>query len=132
MSDDIVEQAGKDVKSLAKDYFGIGDNDADTFMKIAKKCAVKGGIPLAGAGAAALASVGSVAVPLIGSIPGYLAGAIGGFVGGTTACIIASKSSTNTEHMKQLLSQSQMSEQQFKSEVRRLISLAQGKAGYYS
>jgi hypothetical protein len=39
---------------------------------------------------------------------------------------------TTAEHVKQILSQSSLSERDFKAEVRRLISLAHGKAGYCS
>jgi hypothetical protein len=34
------------------------------------------------------------------------------------------------EHAKQIIGQSKMSEQEFKAEIRHLISLAHGKAGY--
>lgn len=126
---DQIEQTSEDVKSLAKDYFGIGDSKAETLMKLAKLCAQTAGVPVAAAGAAALAGVSSVAIPLIGSVPGYLAGALAGFIGGTTVCMIARR--TSAEHVKQILSQTKMSESQFKSEVLRLISLAEGKSGYY-
>jgi hypothetical protein len=127
---DQIEQTTEDVKSLAKDYFGIGDSEAETLMKLAKRCAQTAGVPMAGAGAVALAGVSSVAIPLIGSVPGYVAGALAGFIGGTTACMIARR--TSAEHVKQILSQAQISEPEFKSEVLRLISLAHGKAGYCS
>lgn len=127
---DPIEQASEDVRSLAKDYFGIGDSEAETLMKLAKHCAQTAGIPAAGAGAVALASVSSVAIPLIGSVPGSVAGALAGFIGGTTVCMIARR--TSAEHIKKILNQSTISEPEFKSEVLRLISLARGKAGYCS
>ena len=127
---DQIEQTSEDVKSLAKDYFGIGDSESETLMKLAKLCSQTAGVPMAGAGAVALAGVSSVAIPLIGSVPGYVAGALAGFIGGTTACMIARRASA--EHVKQILSQAKMPEPEFKSEVLRLISLAEGKAGYCS
>jgi hypothetical protein len=125
-----IQETSDDVRAMAKDYFGLGDSEAETLMLLAKRCAQTAGVPMAGAGAVALAEVSSVAIPLVGSVPGYLAGALAGFVGGTTACMIARR--TSAEHVKQILSRTQMSEPQFKSEVLRLISLAEGKAGHYS
>lgn len=127
---DQVYQTAEDVKSLAKDYFGIGDSEAETLMKLAKRCAQTAGVPMAGAGGVALSGVTSVAIPLIGAVPGYVAGALAGFVGGTTACMIARR--TSAEHAKRILSQNQITEEHFKKDVLRLISLAHGKAGYYS
>jgi hypothetical protein len=127
---DLVDQTYQDVKALAQDYFGIGDDEAETLMRLAKRCAQTAGAPMAGAGAVALAGVSSVTIPIVGSVPGYLAGALAGFVGGTTACMIARRSST--DHIKQILSASKMSERDFKSEVVRMISIAQGRAGAYS
>jgi hypothetical protein len=125
---DQVEETTEEVRGLAKDYFGLGDSEGETLMKLAKRCAMTSGIPVAGAGGVALAGVGSVAIPLIGSVPGYVAGALAGFIGGTTACMIARRSTA--EHVKQILSQSGISDAQFKQEVRRLVSLAHGKAGF--
>jgi hypothetical protein len=127
---DPIKETSNDVQAIAKEYFGLGDSEAETLMRLAKLCAQTAGVPMAGAGAVALAGVSSVAIPLVGSVPGYLAGALAGFVGGTTACMIAKR--TSVEHVKQILSQTEMSEVQFKSEVLRLISLARGKAGYCS
>ncbi|TXT27318.1 MAG: hypothetical protein FD134_69 [Gallionellaceae bacterium] len=126
----VIEQAGEDTKELAKDYFGIGDSEADTLMKLAKRCAQTAGVPMAGVGAVALAGVGSVTVPLVGSVPGAIAGALAGFVSGTTSCMIARR--TSAEHVKQILSSNNLSDDQFKSEVKKLLSLAHGKAGYVS
>lgn len=129
MSDsDTIDQASEDTRALAKDYFGIGDSEADTLMKLAKRCAQTAGIPMAGAGGVAMAGVGSVTVPLVGSVPGFLAGALAGFVGGTTACMIARRSSA--EHVKQILSSNQLTEDEFKSGVKKLLSVAHGRAGY--
>ncbi|WP_024297124.1 hypothetical protein [Methylomicrobium lacus] len=127
---DQVEKAYDDVRNLAKDYFGIGDSESETLMKLAKRCAQTAGVPMAGVGAVALAGVSSVTIPLVGAVPGYLAGALAGFVGGTTACMIARRSSA--EQVKQILGQSGMTEQSFKDEVRKLISVAEKKAGYCS
>lgn len=129
MSDyDAVDQAGEDTRALAKDYFGIGDGEAETLMKLAKRCAQTAGIPLAGVGGLALAGVGSFTVPLVGSVPGYLVGALAGFFGGTTACMIARR--TSAEHVKQILSDNNLTEDQFRSGVKKLLSVAHGKAGY--
>lgn len=125
---DPIKDTSDDVRTIAKDYFGLGDSEAETLMRLAKRCAQTAGVPMAGAGAVALAGVSSVAIPLVGSIPGYIAGALAGFVGGTTACMIARR--TSAEHVKQILSQTKMSEPQFKSEILKLISLAQKKSGY--
>lgn len=127
---DQIEQTATEVRSLVSDYFGIGDSEVQTLMMLAKQCALTTGVPLAGAGAVALAGTGSVVIPLIGSIPGYLAGALAGLVGGTTACMIARRS--NAEHVRKILGRAEMSEPAFKREVRRLISRAQGNAGYCS
>lgn len=127
---DPVEQTATDVRELAKDYFGLGDSESETLMKLAKRCAVSGGLSMAGAGGVALAGVATVAIPLVGSVPGYLAGALAGFIGGTTAGMIARRSTA--EHVKQILSESNIGEQRFKDEVRQLMSLAHGKAGYYT
>lgn len=123
-----IEQTASEVRSLAQDYFGIGDSETDTLMKLAKHCARASGVPLAGAGGAALASVASVAIPLLGSVPGYVAGALAGFVGGTSACMIARRSTV--DHVRRILGRAEMSEPKFKREVLRMISRAQGKAGY--
>ena len=125
---DEIDKAYNDVRGLAQDYFGIGDSESETLMKLAKQCARVGGIPLAGVGAAAMAGVGAVTVPLVGAIPGYLAGALAGFVGGTTACMIARRSTLG--QVQQILGKANMSEEQFKNDVRTLISKAEGRAGY--
>ncbi|MFD1558019.1 hypothetical protein ACFSHT_20720 [Paraburkholderia silviterrae] len=127
---DPVDQAAEDTRALAMDYFGIGDSEAETLMKLAKRCAQTAGIPLAGTGGIALAGVGSITVPLVGSVPGYLVGALAGFVGGTTACMIARGSTA--EHVRQILSENSLTEEQFKSGVLALLSTAHGKAGYVS
>jgi len=126
---DQIEQTYDDVRGLAQDYFGVGDSESETLMKLAKICAKTAGIPMAGAGAVALSGVGAVTLPLVGSVPGYVAGALAGFVGGTTACMIARRSTA--EHVKQILGRNGVSESEFKHEVRRLISLADGKSGHY-
>ena len=125
-----IEKTYEDVKDLAKDFFGIGDSEADTLMKLAKLCAVTSGIPVAGAGAIALSSVSSVTIPLVGAVPGYVGGALAGFVGGTTACMITRRSIT--DHIKQILGKNGTTPQQFRSDVRKIISIAHGKAGYCS
>lgn len=125
---DEIEKAYSDVRTLAQDYFGIGESESVTLMKLAKQCAQVGGIPMAGLGAAAMAGVGSVTVPLVGAIPGFLAGALAGFLGGTTACMIARRSTLG--QVQQILGKTNMSEQEFKASVRSLISKAEGQAGY--
>lgn len=117
-----------EVRSLARDYFGLSDSESETLMTIAKQCALTSGVPMAGAGAVALAGVGSVSIPLVGAIPGSLAGALAGFVGGTTACMIARRS--QAEAVRDLLANRSMNEADFRSAVRRLISQARGEAGY--
>jgi hypothetical protein len=126
---DQIQQTYDDVRNHAKDYFGIGDSESETLMKLAKRCSQTAGVPMAGFGAVALSSVGSVAIPLVGSVPGFVAGALSGFIGGTTACMIARRASV--EHVKQILEQGNLSENDFKKEVRRLISISHGKSGYY-
>lgn len=127
---DPVEQAYDDVRAYAKDYFGLADRESETLMRLAKRCAQTAGVPLAGAGAVALAGAGSVTLPLVGAVPGYLAGALAGFVGGTTACMIAR--GAQADQVRQILSAGGLSEEQFRAEVRRLISIAEGRAGHRS
>lgn len=127
---DQIEQTGIEVKRLVREFFGIGDTEVETLMRLAKQCARTSGVPLAGAGGVALAGTSAVVLPLVGSVPGYVAGALAGFVGGTTACMIARRS--NAEHVRRILGRAEMSEPQFRHEVLRLLSRAQGMAGYRS
>jgi hypothetical protein len=128
---DEIDKMYEELRKMVKDYFGIRDEESHTLMGILKFCAIQVGIPVAGAGAVVLAGTGTVVLPVVGSVPGWLAGALAGFVGGTTACAIVHRA-LFVEKVKVILGQHGVSESEFKHVVRRLISLAEGNAGYYS
>ncbi|WP_205749010.1 hypothetical protein [Frigidibacter oleivorans] len=82
---------------------GLEQTEARTLAAIIRHCALKGGIPLGGAGAVGMAGAGTVVIPVVGAVPGWLAGFAAGFVGGTLMCTLAQRGVV-VQSLKQTLS----------------------------